>query len=133
MPTPAIAYLTQTYGATAGVVISASHNHFQDNGVKFFSNKGLKFSDQDQRTIEKRLSEPMVSVTSENIGKANRKPASSADSNKYPEIRVSLPITTLGFLFFCAKTEPTAQPNFKKKSAVIGFIPTLPRMPSVPK
>jgi phosphoglucosamine mutase len=72
MPTPAIAYLTQTYGATAGVVISASHNHFQDNGVKFFSNKGLKFSDQDQRTIEKRLSEPMVSVTSENIGKAIR-------------------------------------------------------------
>jgi hypothetical protein len=39
---------------------------------------------------------------------ADRKPASSADSNKYPEIRVSLPITTLGFLFFCAKTEPTA-------------------------
>lgn len=72
MPTPAIAYLTQTYGATAGVVISASHNHFQDNGVKFFSNKGFKLSDQDQKAIEKRLSEPMVSVTSENIGKAIR-------------------------------------------------------------
>jgi len=72
MPTPAIAYLTQTYGATVGVVISASHNHFQDNGVKFFSNKGFKLSDQDQKAIEKRLSEPMVSVTSENIGKAIR-------------------------------------------------------------
>ncbi|MDC9715433.1 MAG: phosphoglucosamine mutase [Gammaproteobacteria bacterium] len=72
MPTPAIAYLTQTYGATVGVVISASHNHFQDNGVKFFSNKGFKLSDQDQKDIEKRLSEPMVSVTSENIGKAIR-------------------------------------------------------------
>ncbi len=72
MPTPAIAYLTQTYGATAGVVISASHNHFQDNGIKFFSNKGFKLSDQDQKAIEKRLSEPMVSVTSENIGKAIR-------------------------------------------------------------
>ncbi|BAS68297.1 phosphoglucosamine mutase [Bathymodiolus septemdierum thioautotrophic gill symbiont] len=72
MPTPAIAYLTQTYGATAGVVISASHNHFQDNGVKFFSEKGFKLSDQDQKDIEMRLSQPMVSVSSENIGKAIR-------------------------------------------------------------
>lgn len=72
MPTPAIAYLTQTYGATAGVVISASHNHFQDNGVKFFSNQGTKLSDQDQEVIEKRLSDPMVSVNSEKIGKAIR-------------------------------------------------------------
>ncbi len=72
MPTPAIAYLTQTYGATAGVVISASHNSFQDNGVKFFSSQGTKLSDQDQKAIEKRLSEPMVSVSSEKIGKAIR-------------------------------------------------------------
>ncbi len=72
MPTPAIAYLTQTYGATVGVVVSASHNNFQDNGVKFFSDKGFKLSDQDQKDIEKRLSEPMVSVSSENIGKAVR-------------------------------------------------------------
>lgn len=72
MPTPAIAYLTQTYGATAGVVISASHNHFQDNGVKFFSNKGFKLSDQDQKDIEERLQQPMISVSSEKIGKAIR-------------------------------------------------------------
>lgn len=72
MPTPAIAYLTQTYGATVGVVISASHNHFQDNGIKFFSNKGFKLSNQDQKDIEKRLSKPMVSVASKNIGKAIR-------------------------------------------------------------
>ncbi|RUA06880.1 MAG: phosphoglucosamine mutase [Gammaproteobacteria bacterium] len=72
MPTPAIAYLTQTYGATAGVVISASHNHFQDNGVKFFSEKGFKLSDQDQKDIEMRLRQPMVGVSSENIGKAIR-------------------------------------------------------------
>ncbi|SFV80824.1 hypothetical protein MNB_SUP05-13-371 [hydrothermal vent metagenome] len=44
-----------------------------------------------------------------------------------------MPITTLALPFFCASTEPTAQPSFKKKSAVIGAIPTLPRMPSVPK
>ncbi len=72
MPTPAIAYLTQTYGATAGVVISASHNSFQDNGVKFFSNQGTKLSDQDQKDIERRLEEPMASVSSEKIGKAIR-------------------------------------------------------------
>ncbi|AYQ57596.1 Phosphoglucosamine mutase [Bathymodiolus thermophilus thioautotrophic gill symbiont] len=72
MPTPAVAYLTQTYGATAGVVISASHNHFQDNGVKFFSDKGLKLSSQDQKNIEEQLQQLMVSVSSENIGKAIR-------------------------------------------------------------
>jgi phosphoglucosamine mutase len=72
MPTPAIAYLTQTYNANAGVVISASHNHFQDNGVKFFSAKGFKISDEDQNAIEKKLDEPMQSVGSESIGKAIR-------------------------------------------------------------
>ncbi|SMN00090.1 Phosphoglucosamine mutase [uncultured Candidatus Thioglobus sp.] len=72
MPTPAVAYLTQTYGATAGVVISASHNHFQDNGVKFFSNKGFKLSTQDQKDIELKLEEEMLSVNSQNIGKAIR-------------------------------------------------------------
>lgn len=72
MPTPAIAYLTQAYNASAGVVISASHNHFQDNGVKFFSSKGLKLSDEDQAKIERKLNEPMVSVGSSNIGKARR-------------------------------------------------------------
>ncbi|MDG2395527.1 phosphoglucosamine mutase [Candidatus Thioglobus sp.] len=72
MPTPAIAYLTQTYNATAGVVISASHNHFQDNGVKFFSAKGLKLNDDDQAKIEQKLTEPMISVSSDQIGKARR-------------------------------------------------------------
>jgi phosphoglucosamine mutase len=72
MPTPAIAYLTQTYNASAGVVISASHNHFKDNGVKFFSAKGLKLNDDDQAKIEQKLSEPMVSVSSDKIGKAHR-------------------------------------------------------------
>jgi phosphoglucosamine mutase (EC 5.4.2.10) len=72
MPTPAVAYLTQAYGATAGVVISASHNHFQDNGVKFFSSQGFKLSDKNQKEIEKKLSEPMVSVDSDHIGKARR-------------------------------------------------------------
>ena len=48
MPSPAIAYLTKAYGASAGVVISASHNNFQDNGVKFFSSQGVKINDKTQ-------------------------------------------------------------------------------------
>ena len=72
MPSPAIAYLTQTFGATAGVVISASHNPYQDNGVKFFSSKGVKFSDETQKAIEKKISMPMSSVGSASIGKARR-------------------------------------------------------------
>jgi len=72
MPSPAIAYLTQAFGATAGVVISASHNPFQDNGVKFFSSKGVKLSDKTQRAIEKKISKPMSSVDSASIGKAKR-------------------------------------------------------------
>jgi len=72
MPSPAIAYLTKAYGASAGVVISASHNHFQDNGVKFFSSQGIKLSEKTQQAIEKKISTPMVSVDSANIGKAVR-------------------------------------------------------------
>ncbi len=72
MPTPAIAYLTQTYNASAGAVISASHNHFEDNGVKFFSSQGFKLSDEDQAAVEKKIAQPMVSVESNKIGKARR-------------------------------------------------------------
>jgi phosphoglucosamine mutase len=72
MPSPAIAYLTQAFGATAGVVISASHNQFQDNGVKFFSSKGVKLSDEIQKAIEEKISSTMVSVDSASIGKAKR-------------------------------------------------------------
>ena len=72
MPTPGIAYLTQAYGASAGVVISASHNHFQDNGIKLFSNKGFKLNNKTQQAIEEKLSTPMVSVDTASIGKAVR-------------------------------------------------------------
>jgi len=72
MPSPAIAYLTKAYGASAGVVISASHNHFEDNGVKFFSSQGVKLSDKTQKAIEKKISTPMVRVDSASIGKAVR-------------------------------------------------------------
>ena len=72
MPSPAIAYLTQAFSATAGVVISASHNPYQDNGVKFFSSKGVKLNDETQTAIEKKILMPMSSVGSASIGKARR-------------------------------------------------------------
>ncbi|SFV62526.1 Phosphoglucosamine mutase [hydrothermal vent metagenome] len=73
MPTPAIAYLTKAYGATAGVVISASHNNHQDNGVKFFNHLGFKLSSKQQKEIEKQLSKPIKTVIADEIGKAERK------------------------------------------------------------
>ncbi len=72
MPTPAIAYLTQTLHARAGVVISASHNPFADNGVKFFSAEGMKLADEVELAIEAEMDKPMQSVRSEALGKAQR-------------------------------------------------------------
>ncbi len=72
LPTPAIAYLTQTARANAGVVISASHNHYADNGIKFFSPRGSKISDEIQDEIEALINEPLQVVGSEQLGKAYR-------------------------------------------------------------
>ena len=72
MPTPAIAYLTRTLHACAGIVISASHNAFADNGIKFFSAQGTKLPDQVEREIERMLDEPMRTVDSAQLGKAMR-------------------------------------------------------------
>ena len=72
LPTPAIAYLTQTARANAGVVISASHNNYADNGIKFFAPDGSKISDQIQDEIEALMQEPMVVVESTELGKAYR-------------------------------------------------------------
>jgi phosphoglucosamine mutase len=72
MPTPAIAYLTRTLHACAGIVISASHNPFADNGIKFFSAQGTKLPDEVEREIERMLEEPMQTVDSSRLGKAER-------------------------------------------------------------
>jgi phosphoglucosamine mutase len=72
MPTPAIAYLTQTFNCDAGIVISASHNPFYDNGIKFFGPEGHKLSDQVEAAIEAELDKPMTTVSSEELGKARR-------------------------------------------------------------
>jgi phosphoglucosamine mutase len=72
MPTPAIAYLTRTLRAQAGIVISASHNPYYDNGIKFFSAQGSKLPDALELEIEKQLEEPMTTVDSAELGKAVR-------------------------------------------------------------
>ena len=72
MPTPAIAYLTRAWRLQAGVVISASHNPYQDNGIKFFSASGDKLPDDKEREIEALLDEPMGCVESDKLGRAKR-------------------------------------------------------------
>ncbi|HSX59074.1 MAG TPA: phosphoglucosamine mutase [Tahibacter sp.] len=72
MPTPAVAYLTRSLRASAGIVISASHNPHQDNGIKFFSAAGEKLADEVEIAIESELDAPFVTVPSERIGKAAR-------------------------------------------------------------
>jgi len=72
MPTPAVAYLTETFRAEAGIVISASHNPYYDNGIKFFSSKGLKLDDKVELEMEAMLDEKMTCVSSEQLGKAKR-------------------------------------------------------------
>ncbi|MBT8062803.1 MAG: phosphoglucosamine mutase, partial [Gammaproteobacteria bacterium] len=72
MPTPAVAYLTRTLYACAGIVISASHNPFHDNGIKFFSEDGEKLPDATEDAIEAQLDKPFVTVESALMGKAER-------------------------------------------------------------
>src|SRR5512142_876839 len=70
MPTPAVAYLTRTLRASAGIVISASHNPFEDNGIKFFSADGMKLPDEVEEAIEAELDKDMVMVSSAELGRA---------------------------------------------------------------
>jgi len=72
LPTPAIAYLTRTLRASAGIVISASHNPFYDNGIKFFSSAGTKLPDEIEIEIEEQLEKPLEIVDAANLGRAAR-------------------------------------------------------------
>jgi phosphoglucosamine mutase len=74
MPTPAVAYLTRSLRADAGIVISASHNPHEDNGIKFFSAHGEKLADDVEAAIEAELERPFATVASEALGKATRIP-----------------------------------------------------------
>lgn len=72
MPTPGIAYLTRTFRADAGIVISASHNPFDDNGIKFFSAEGKKLPDETENRIEAMLEAPLTTADAAQLGKATR-------------------------------------------------------------
>ncbi len=72
MPTPGIAYLARTVQASAGVVISASHNPFHDNGVKFFDGQGRKLADEIEQKIEALLDQPLQAVAPDQLGRARR-------------------------------------------------------------
>ena len=72
LPTPGIAFMTQKFGCTFGVVISASHNLYEDNGIKFFDGSGGKLSDALERQIERHLDEPPTTVESRRLGRAVR-------------------------------------------------------------
>jgi phosphoglucosamine mutase len=72
LPTPGIAYMTQRLGCSFGVVISASHNLYEDNGIKFFDGNGSKLSDEVERRIERLLDEAVVTQESQRLGRASR-------------------------------------------------------------
>ncbi len=72
LPTPGIAYLTQCFEASLGVVISASHNRYDDNGIKFFDGNGAKLSDDVELEIERYLGQPAITLESQSLGKAKR-------------------------------------------------------------
>ncbi|BAP58856.1 phosphoglucosamine mutase [Candidatus Tachikawaea gelatinosa] len=72
MPTPAIAYLTRIFCAEAGIVISASHNNFDDNGIKFFAADGTKLPDKIEKAIELEINKPLTCVSSIKLGRASR-------------------------------------------------------------
>ncbi|HET9699870.1 MAG TPA: phosphoglucosamine mutase [Burkholderiales bacterium] len=72
MPTPGVAYLTRALRLQAGIVISASHNPFEDNGIKFFSSDGAKLPDETERAIEAGMEQPMQTMASADLGKARR-------------------------------------------------------------
>jgi phosphoglucosamine mutase len=92
MPTPGIAYLTQTFHARAGIVISASHNPYYDNGIKFFSDTGQKLPDEVELAIENELDKPMKTIESESIGRARR---INDAAGRYIEFcKSSIPVST---------------------------------------
>ena len=83
LPTPAIAMLTQQHEADLGVVISASHNSYEDNGIKFFDGKGSKLSDDVEQQIEEHLAKPAITRESGELGKARRIDSAGIDYQQF--------------------------------------------------
>lgn len=128
MPTPAIAYLTRTFQARAGIVISASHNPYTDNGIKLFSTDGGKLSDELELAIEAQLDQPMV--TAARLGKARR--IGDAEGRYIEFCKGSLPWGTsfagLNIVVDCANgaTYKVAPEVFRELGATVSVLGVTP-------
>jgi phosphomannomutase len=133
MPTPGIAYLTRTLRAQAGIVISASHNPYYDNGIKFFSNEGVKLADELEHKIEYYLDQPMNTVASDKLGKAKRLTDASGRYIEFckASIPASIDFNGLRIVVDCANgsTYHIAPHVFSEVGAEV--IPTLARSRSI--
>lgn len=130
MPTPGVAYLTRSGGADLGVAISASHNPYQDNGIKFFDHEGLKLSDSTEAQIERMMGGLLETVDASELGKASR-PSTSRD--EYVEfctgsVRGKLDINDLHIILDCAHgaTYSIAPDVFQELGARVETIGTEP-------
>ncbi len=123
VPTPAIAHLTRSLRAHAGVVISASHNLYEDNGIKFFSAQGIKLSDEIEQQIEAMLDKPLTVVDNQHIGKAWRVDDAGARYIEFCKSRVDpqLDFTKLKIVIDCANgaTYKIAPAVFRELGATV--------------
>ena len=97
LPTPGIAYMTQRLGCSFGVVISASHNRYEDNGIKFFDSMGSKLSDEVERQIERLIDGPVVTQESQRLGKALRIDRSRTQYQEFCASTIPAGMTLKGF------------------------------------
>lgn len=130
MPTPAIAYLTRTFHAVAGIVISASHNPYQDNGIKFFSGTGKKLPDDVELAIEAEMDKPLQVTASDRIGKVKRIEDAAGRYIEYCKSTIPFDITLKGLKIVvdCAHgaTYHTAPKVFHELGATVETIGTQP-------
>jgi phosphoglucosamine mutase len=130
MPTPGIAYLTRTARAQAGVVISASHNPYYDNGIKFFSPTGEKLPDETEQAIEQMMQKPVRTVDSRDLGKATRYPDAAGRYIEYCKSTIANHVTLdgLNIVLDCANgasyhTAPSVLSELGARLNVIGDEP----------
>jgi len=113
LPTPAIAYLATTFRANAGLVISASHNPFYDNGIKLFSNSGHKLTDAQEEEIERwlhrALEQGMECVSSEKLGKVRRVEDAAGRPGAAAQVRHRAPAEGDGGSGKCRAGQPLRQ------------------------
>ncbi|HLF67226.1 MAG TPA: phosphoglucosamine mutase, partial [Gammaproteobacteria bacterium] len=128
MPTPGIAYLTQKTGAIAGIVISASHNPYTDNGIKFFCDAGGKLSDELEYAIEAQLAKPIKTVAPDKLGKAHRVQHAQSQYQQFCADSLAHRLDGLKIVIDCAHgaTYHIAPPLFQSLGAEVVTIGAAP-------